>query len=46
MISTRSLPQVCSKIEKIYNICITKEIATITPDEMGDTTTKPESFRR
>ena len=46
MFSTRSLPQVHSKIEKIYDICITKEIATITPDEMGDTATEPESFRR
>ena len=27
MFSTRSLPQVRSKIEKIYDICITKEIA-------------------
>ena len=46
MFSTRSLPQVRSKIEKIYDTCIAKEIATIIPDEMADTATEPESFRR
>ena len=46
MLSTRSLPQVHDKSEKIHDICITKEIATITPSEMGDITTEPELFRR